>query len=335
LPKAALPSSPAGSTTPPEGPRPLDAASSLRLAFGSCNRVDLEQPLWRPITAQKPAAWVWLGDCVYADTENIELMRAMYARQAAQPDYQALTRQTLVTGVWDDHDYGRNDAGHEYPVRAESQQAFLDFLGVGADSERRRRAGVYTSHVFGEGARALKLILLDARYHRHAPGPEADVLGPEQWAWLEAELRGSEACVHVIGSGIQVLPEDHGYESWSRFPRARAQLLDLLRSSHAAGVVLISGDRHFAELSCAAGGAYPLYELTSSGLTHSWENHPGEPNRHRRGEVFTGKNFGLLELMLDDAAPPERPSGELYLSARDETGHPRLTQRLRIEQLRA
>ena len=49
----------------------------------------------------------------------------------------------------------------------------------------------------------------------------------------------------------------------------RERLLSLLRDTRAAGVVVLSGDRHYAELSVLEGSplGYPLYDLTSSTIT--------------------------------------------------------------------
>jgi alkaline phosphatase D len=268
------------------------------LAFGSCNKPDLPQPMWSWVRAQKPDAWMWLGDIVYADTENIDRTRALYRAQRERPEYAALVEQTRVIGIWDDHDFGKNDAGKEYSQRAESQAALLDFLGEPAGSPRRKRRGTYESYEMGSGERRVKVILLDARYHREKPGSGADTLGREQWDWLERELQRSTAALTVVASGYQILPEEHHNEKWANFPRARARLFETIKKSGTPGVVLASGDRHFSELSCVddAGIGYPLYELTSSGLTHSYASLTFEPNRHRVGSIYSRLNFGVVRV---------------------------------------
>ncbi len=282
-------------------------ASAFTLAFGSCSRAHLPQPLWSDVRALAPDAWAWIGDIVYADTDDVARTRRLYAEQAARSEYAALVAQTRVVGIWDDHDFGRNDAGSEYPSRVESQAALLDFLGEPPGSPRRAQLGAYTSYVFGEGERQVKLIMLDGRYHRDAPGARGDTLGEAQWAWLENELRTTRARLNLVTSGYQVLPLDHSNEKWGNFPAARARLLELIASSHAPGVVLLSGDRHFAELSCLSGGAarYPLFELTSSGLTHAYEN-ADEPNRYRVGSLYPHRNFGRVHVdWLDETVTIE------------------------------
>ena len=44
--------------------------------------------------------------------------------------------------MYDDHDYGGNDAGKHLASRSDSQRLFLDFIGVARDAHRRDRQGV-------------------------------------------------------------------------------------------------------------------------------------------------------------------------------------------------
>jgi alkaline phosphatase D len=303
-------------------PRPLPAAAvpslpavvpPFRIAFGSCNDSRAMQPIWGPIRVREPDLWIWLGDNVYADTDDMTVMRQLYDALRAEPGYAALRRQTRVIGTWDDHDYGRNNAGNEFPRRAEAQQVLLDFLDEPQRSPRRAQQGVYASYDFGVPPQTVRVILLDTRYHREPPGPTADILGAVQWAWLEQQLRDSQAAVHVIGSSIQVIADEHRFEKWANFPAARARLLRLIAQSAARNVVIISGDRHFAELSRLSLDPTrgDLYDLTSSSLNRPWRG-ASELNSHRVGDLYPRANFGLLE--IDWAAM------QMTLQIRDETG---------------
>ena len=107
---------------------PSQNATTTRILFGSCNKVELEQTLWNPIVARKPSAWIWAGDAVYGDTlqwrllpfprptwkpATIKKLEALYKKQKAHPGYQALLKTGVpVLGTWDDHDFGVNDADH-------------------------------------------------------------------------------------------------------------------------------------------------------------------------------------------------------------------------------
>lgn len=276
-----------------------------RIALGSCNRAELPQPLWPAIQAAEPDLWVWLGDNIYADTEDMARMARMYEQQKANEGYAKLRAEVPVVGIWDDHDYGENNSGNWYPQREGSQRNLLDFLDEPEDSQRRQSPGIYASYTFGPVGKRAKLILLDTRYFADRPGAEADILGEAQWKWLDGQLRGSEAQVHLIASGIQVIPEDHPFEKWANFPKSRERLVGLIARHGTPGVVFISGDRHLHEISLYHGESlpYPVPELTSSGLTHSWDTREAEKNRHRVAPLYNQLGFGVIEIAWDGPHP--------------------------------
>src|SRR5690606_24925566 len=93
-------------------------------------------------------------------------LKKKYDKLGSQPGYKKLLTICPVLATWDDHDYGVNDGGLEYPKREESQQIFLDFFGVGKDSPRRKQKGVYHAAMFGPEDKRVQVILLDTRYFR-------------------------------------------------------------------------------------------------------------------------------------------------------------------------
>ncbi len=268
------------------------------IAFGSCNDEDNPQDYWPAILAKEPDLWVWMGDNIYGDSRRAEVIEGKYRRQFEATEYKAFREAVPIVGTWDDHDFGENDAGSWYPLRAETQQLALDFFEEPEGTVRRRQEGIYTSYLFGPEGKQVQLILLDTRYHMTRPGPEGDLLGEEQWNWLASELRGDDPQVTIIGTSIQFVAEDQGYEKWANFPKSRARMQELITGSGREGVIFISGDRHLHELSCwrSEALAYPLYDLTSSGLTHTWETFPGEPNRWRLAGPSTRRGFGIVRL---------------------------------------
>lgn len=284
---------------PLAGKFPQDFSKPLhRIAFGSCNRHDLPQPLWPVIANNKPDLWIWLGDNVYGDTEDMMLLKEKYDAQKALPGYATFARHTSILATWDDHDYGANNSGSSYPKKAESAKLALDFADVPAEDPRRAREGIYGSYTFGPPGKQVKVILVDDRYFSEKPGKNADLLGKAQWDWLKQELLTSKAQINLIATGIQFIAPDHKYEKWANFPISRQGLLDFIRKKGIPGVVFISGDRHIHEISLKNDEEtpYPLVDVTSSGLTHTWENFPGEANRHRVGRVHDTLGFGLITL---------------------------------------
>jgi alkaline phosphatase D len=337
-----------------------DPPAVSRIAFGSCARQDKEQPIWDAVVGTRPEHFVFLGDNVYADTEDMDIMRAKYALLGKQPGYVKLKATCPVHATWDDHDYGANDAGAEYPKKKEAQQVFLDFFGVPKDDPRRTREGVYSAQVFGPPGKRVQLILLDARYFRSPlkagfkagePGegrrgkyvpnddPAATVLGDVQWRWLAEQLK-VPAELRLIGSGVQVVPDEHGSEMWGNFPHERKRLFKLIRDTGANGVVFLTGDRHLAEISKLPAGhpdgvGYPLYDVCSSSLnapsgnfTKAKVRFANEVNSYRVGLTYFDVNFGTVLIDWGPADPVVR------LQVREESGDAVLQQRLTLAQLR-
>ncbi|MCB9644217.1 MAG: alkaline phosphatase family protein [Myxococcales bacterium] len=289
-------------TTPLEGvPADLDAqlASSLfRVGFGSCNKQDADQSYWSTISSKGPKLWIWGGDIIYADTRDMNELQQDYQKLKSAPAYKSFAEKVPIIGIWDDHDYGENDAGKEYPKKVESQQHFLDFMGEPQDSPRRKQQGVYTAYEYPVGQRKLKVILLDTRYDREQAG--GTLLSEAQWTWLEQTLKDSKADLHFLVSSSQVLREDTDKDTWVQYPKSRDRLFGLLKTYKTPGVVLLTGDIHVGEISKSekTGLTYPVYEFTSSGLTHTRDFF--YLNNAFRKYLVRGTNFGMIDLTERD-----------------------------------
>lgn len=318
-----------------------------RIAFGSCAKESNPQPIWESVVAAEPELFLFIGDNIYGDAREADVLAKKWRQLGAQPGYRKLKATCPVLATWDDHDYGWNDAGEEYPLKVESQRLFLDFFGESADSPRRQRAGVYDAKVYGPKDREVQIILLDTRYHRskllkgrnleergegrsgpYLPkdDPHATMLGEAQWNWLEQQLR-QPARLRIIASSIQLISNEHRWEKWGNLPRERERFFRLLRTTKANGVIVVSGDRHTAEFSkLDVGLGYPLYDLTSSSLNqrHVWRS---ELNPHRIGSVYYDENFGVISIDWSEADPTIR------LQIRDMKGRIAIQQRHRLSEL--
>ena len=254
--------------------------------------------MWKYIIANKPEVWVWLGDNIYANTRNMDEMARMYQRQLQNRNYKKLLAACKVVGIWDDHDYGANDVGKNYPEKETSQQLMLDFIGEPQNTVRRQQKGVYTTYDYGTTGEKLKLILLDTRYHRDNPGSDADMLGEEQWKWLENTLNTDDADVTIIGSGIQFASGPTFFEGWLNFPKSLERLKKMIANSKKKHIIFISGDRHLSEI-CRTDNlpSYPIYDFTSSGLTHSnFFMKNSYENSNRISPLNVKKNFGIIKI---------------------------------------
>ncbi|MDF1814900.1 MAG: alkaline phosphatase D family protein [Verrucomicrobiales bacterium] len=281
-----------------------------KILFGSCIKQEKPIPILETIVSAKPDAFIFLGDNIYADTEDMDVMLAKYKKLKADPNFSRLLNLCPVLATWDDHDYGVNDGGAEYTKKAEAQKIFVDFWNDPEDSPRRSRPGVYDSRIFGPEGKRVQIILLDTRYFRGplktgerrtggkyypANDPAIPLLGEAQWSWLEQELQ-KPAEIRIIGSGIQIVPEASGQETWANLPYERQRLFDLIAKTKANGVFLISGDRHWSEFSRTTEKTpYPIYDFTSSSLNQIHPRGTPTDNQYRISKsTFHKENFGEI-----------------------------------------
>jgi len=284
-----------------------------RIAFGSCIDRETHTMLDRVLTLSFDR-FILLGDNIYADTTNAAVMAEKYRVRKESKFFRGLLKKAPVLATWDDHDFGANDAGADYPMKVESQKLFLEFMDEPLDSPRRKREGVYDAPVIGPVGRRVQVLLLDTRYFRSKlatgenhvepsggryiphPDPNVTMLGEAQWKWLEEQLR-VPAELRIVASSIQFISEFSGGEAWANLPREKQRLLDLLKKTRANGVLFISGDRHWAELSrLDRTGDYPLYDLTSSALTETHKRGSPTPNKYREGPTYHDTNVGLINV---------------------------------------
>jgi len=295
------------------------AIAPNKILFGSCGHQDKAIPIFDAINKENADLFIFLGDNIYGDTNDMTVLANKYQKLGAKPGFKTLKANTPIIAMWDDHDFGQNDAGKEYPNKEQSRKIMLDFFGEPKDSIRRTRPdGIYTSYMYGEGEQTVQVIMPDLRWNRdelnhvsqtqyftqrkaNNQGPYsptevkgASMLGEAQWQWLEQELQKS-AAIKLIASSLQLLPDFTGWESWANFPEDRARLFSLIKKHKVNGVIIASGDTHWGEISKYSKNLeYPLVEMTSSGLTEKWKD--VSPNKHRVGDFTHQVNYGDLSI---------------------------------------
>ncbi|MEC9095008.1 MAG: alkaline phosphatase D family protein, partial [Planctomycetota bacterium] len=267
-----------------------------RIGFGSCLKQQNPAPLFKNILDYQPELFLFMGDNIYGDSDDMDVLKAKYRVLGQKRGFQKLVQNAVVLATWDDHDYGMNDGGAGFVQREASQRIFTEFWRDAPDSPRRERSGVYDAHVFGPDGKRVQIILLDTRFFRsdlktgprRVGGPyypdenaELTMLGETQWQWLEKQLQ-QPAEVRIVVSSIQFIAAAAGQETWDNLPRERQRFMELLGQSQASGLFLVSGDRHWSEFSRISQNLpYPLYDFTSSSINQLHPRGTPTDNRHR------------------------------------------------------
>ncbi|MEL7033551.1 MAG: alkaline phosphatase D family protein [Pseudomonadota bacterium] len=318
IPDSALPKAPAGKSLPAED------AVITRVLLGSCLDEEKGPSAAMMSLASEPAdLFLMVGDNVYGDRDgrsyignqpNLDEVQESFTDLAARADFQAVRQNTAMMVAWDDHDYGANDSGAEFPFRGFAERIHEVFWGL-ENEDVGQWPGTYYARTFGPEGQRTQVIMLDTRYfrstltptddwgakgkERYLPAPSGsmqDMLGAAQWTWLENQLQ-QPADIRLIASSVQVMPTVHGWEAWSALPDERQRLFDLIDRTNATGVVFLSGDRHTAFIYEEDGVLpYTAHELTSSSLNVSFATESEEMDARQVGTGFPPENYGAVEI---------------------------------------
>ncbi len=299
------------------------------IGFGSCLTQERSMPIFNTIKSENYDLFLMIGDNVYGDSEREDLKELREAYDKQRQNFNNLDLSVPFEAIWDDHDYGLNDAGKEYAFKEDAEQLFLDFWNVPQDDVRRSRPGLYFEWIEDIEGSTVQMLFLDTRFFRDgllptdergAPGkerylPQTDtstsMLGEVQWSWLEQKMT-TEVDHRIIVSSIQFLAMGHGWEAWKTMPHERQRLIDLIDQSSSDSVLFISGDRHRGGLyKFTSASGKNIIEMTSSSLNLSFTNEE-EAGPLRDGPTFVQENYG--EILLD------KQSNKLTVNLKDNQG---------------
>lgn len=304
----------------------INSQNTFSISFGSCLHQDKDMKIIETISNSKPNIFITMGDIIYKDTFNPLDKKIVYDNLKNSSFYNNLLKSTKILGTWDDHDYGINDSGSEYPHKKDSQKLFLDFLDESPSSERRQREGIYTSNFINFNKLNIHIILLDTRYFRSSlkkkyifwgdyvanNNENATILGNEQWIWLEEELKKSSD-LKIIVSSIQFYNDDHPFEKWGNFSLEKKKFFNIIKNKNISNLIILSGDRHISEVFFFNEKEFGnILEITSSPLNYEIP-FPivNKPQEFKIGSTIQKSNFG--NIFIEDKEKDFEFSFQYYL----------------------
>ena len=290
----------------------------FEVALGSCayvNEPAYDRPgdpygggyeIFQRIVDIAPAFMLWLGDNVYlreADFLSSGGIRYRYRHTRGLPQLQPLLRGTHHVAIWDDHDYGPNNANRSYIGKGAALAAFQRYW-ANPSYGLSHLAGTFTAVTYGDAA----FFLLDNRFYRDMDKQtgvaDKQQFGEAQMRWLKNAVASSDATFKLIVGGSEFLNDHGSFEGWQHFPQERRDFLAWLEANDIRGTLFLSGDRHFTQLTrTAREGTYGLFELTCSPLTsRAYVDYDARANRAVvDGTVVTQRNFCVLSFAGDGA----------------------------------
>ena len=281
----------------------------FKMALGSCayaNEERYDRPgkpygdgmeIFNSIADQDPDLMLWLGDNIYLrepDWGSWSGILHRYTHTRSLPALQRLLRSTKHVAIWDDHDFGPNDADASF-VNAPLTRTAFDLFWANPSSGAPGATGITTMLQYHD----IDMFLLDDRSARVPVGMKSlspTILGPAQIDWLIQALKYSRAPFKMVAVGSQFLSTENAWENFATIPAERQGIIDRIKAEGITGVVFLTGDRHFTELSMLDfGDGNVIHDLTVSPLTAGVYKGSGNNSLLVDGTHVEQRAFGLLD----------------------------------------
>lgn len=281
-------------------------------ALGSCNYInetDYDRPgtpwgneyqIFNSILGKKPDFMVWLGDNYYlreVDWNSWTGMMRRLTHTRSIPELQPLLASVHHYAIWDDHDYGPNNADRSFWNKASSLKAF-DLFWANPSVGVAEIKGAISYFQWND----VHFFLLDNRSYRvpnRSSVSNKSILGKQQLRWLKEALLNKGSSFKVVAMGGQFLNDAAKFETYSNygFAKERQEIIDFIYAENISNVVFVSGDRHFSELSILKQEGKPrIMDLTVSPLTAGAFTSPDEKNTLRvEGTLVSQRNFSVVK----------------------------------------
>lgn len=286
---------------------------NFKFALGSCVYISEERfdrpgkpygseyEIFESIADKSPDMMLWLGDNTYlreADWNTRTGILHRYTHTRSTPEMQRLLATCHNFAIWDDHDFGPNNSDRSFIHQDKTTEAFELFWANPTFGLPNSEKGVTSQFLFND----VEFFLLDNRTFKtneKLKEGEKTILGEAQLEWLIEALKNSFASFKMIAIGGQVLNSEAVAENYANYAKEKAYLLRRLEEEKIKGVIFVTGDRHFTELSrVETESGFVMYDLTVSALTSGMNTYAKkEKNENRvKGTVVMEHNFAMMEV---------------------------------------
>ena len=283
---------------------------SFSFATGSCiyvNESEYDRPgkpyggeygIFKEMEKMEPDALLWLGDNTYlreADYFTRTGYLKRYTHSRAVPALQSLMAGANNYAIWDDHDFGPNDASGSWINRDLALEVFKLFWPNPSFGYRDMPS---TFSAFNY--RDCDFIMMDNRFYRSEVDSkgEGQIFGNKQVDRMIDLLKQSRAPFKFVLSGGQLLNTAKVYENHSNYAAERAYIIKRIEEENIKNVVFLTGDRHHSEYSrLELSNGNTIYDFTISPLTSSANTNVNEQNDLQvEGSLIQERNFAMAEI---------------------------------------
>ena len=254
--------------------------------------------IFETMASMKPDAVFWLGDNVYLrpmDWGSRTGFIHRYTHSRSIPELQKLLATGQHFAIWDDHDFGPNDANGSFTGETYAHEIFRLFWPNPTLMTFEGEQSIATAFDFC----GISFFALDDRSFRteNFKDSSGQVYGKAQLDWLINNLAYSRSPFKIVACGGQILNDAQVYENLSNYTIEYNYLLQRIEEENIKGVIFITGDRHHSEISKLINKkSNALWDITCSPATSKVAVDKEEVNNLRvEKSLVAERNFAVLE----------------------------------------
>ena len=282
--------------------------TDLLIGVGSCIQTGSNSVVFDSIVEAAPDLFVVTGDFAYTDfwTDDRDAVRAMYSTQLMSPAIAAMTARVPVAYVWDDHDFGPNDADSTAKAGPAGEVVYRQSVPYLELPAGPGPAAIYQSFTLGR----VRVILTDGRSQRSPKASPDDanktMLGEPQLQWLAGELAAAKEDGQFIILVTNVPwngDAQEGADDWAGYTTERRRIADLISDTGVADqLLMVAGDAHMVaiddgshtDFSTSGAGGFPLIQAAALDRPGSVKAGP-----YSEGYHAGAGQFGLIDITDD------------------------------------
>lgn len=289
---------------------------SFKFVFGSCSETGSNSPIYNKILKENPLFYLQIGDLHYEniDSNCTQRFQDAYKSVFTSPSQSSLYKSVPFVYMWDDHDFGPNNADATNPCKTESIAAYKSHVPHYPIVFDKNDGPI--SQTFEVGR--VVFLLTDIRSQKIRPeyrdcertkigtnfGDEAHL----QWfldAMLKAKKEGkvvawvsSYPWINAPGGPNYKCKES---DNWGGYPEERQRIANFIKQ-HDIPVFILSGDAHMVAMDdgtnsdYATDGGAPIKVFHAAALDRPG-SYKGGPYSH--GYSKEPGQFGIVEITDD------------------------------------
>jgi len=295
-----------------------DGPMSFRICFASCATTGSNHRIFSTLKDLQPLVFIHMGDFHYENIEQNDpsLFRQAFDRVLTSPRQGSFYRSTPIAYVWDDHDFGADDADGTSPSKAAALHTYQQYVPHYPTS--RVEGKVQTiQQAFTIGR--VRFLMLDVRSERspeqEPDGPNKTMLGKEQLEWLRGELQ--EAARHyplvILVNNVPWITKNTpgSSDGWEPYHHERTIIADMIKEAKLVNrILMLSGDAHMAAIDDGTNSNYAsdgelnekAFPVIQAAPLDRYPKVKGGPYSHgvsapyRWLRILKAKQFGLMDI---------------------------------------